>query len=167
SRELKTLGIPWTQAAVFRLEAGERESVAVHELLALAIALGTTPLALITDPRIGHRIPVAAGVQVDPWHGVLWSQGDGHDSERDRRLRVDRDTWIVFDLASAIDDLCRRILRPPEEGTDQDARDRSLLRLLQSSAAQAASLGARPFPVPDAVRARAVELGFDLPAAEG
>jgi transcriptional regulator with XRE-family HTH domain len=167
SRELRALGIPWTQAAVFRLEAGQRENVSVAELLALAIVLHTTPLALITDPRIGRTIPLAEGVELDPWTVALWCRGDGHNAERDPRLQVDHTTWTVFDLTHAIADLCRRIMRPAEDGADQDGRDRSLLRLLVRSLEQASGLGASPYPVPDAVRARAAELGFDLPTAEG
>ena len=101
SRKLRELGIPWTQAAVFRLEAGQRESVAVHELLGLALVLGTTPLALVTDPRIGRPVPLGAGFDVDPWVVARWARGDGHNAERDPRLVVDYDTWTAFGLVDA------------------------------------------------------------------
>ena len=162
SRRLRELGVPWTQAAVSRFEAGQRESVGVHELLALALVLGTTPLALFTDPRMSRPVPLADGFEADPWTVALWCRGDGHNDERDPRLQVDRSTWVVFDLVHAIADLCRRLRRPAEPGQDQDARDRSLLRLLAGELDQAARLGAGPYPVPDAVRARAVELDMPL-----
>ena len=167
SRKLRELGIPWTQAAVFRLEAGQRESVAVHELLGLALVLGTTPLALVTDPRIGRPVPLGAGFDVDPWVVARWARGDGHNAERDPRLVVDYDTWTAFGLVDAIPDLFRKMARPPAGAEDQDARDRGLLRLLRDHLDLATRLGAAPYPVPDSVRARADELGMPLPAQDG
>ncbi len=162
AKRLRAVGIPWTQTTVAKLESGARESVSVHELLALALVLGTTPLSLITDPRAGQVVPLAGDFSADPWLALLWCRGDGHNDERDPRMRVDYDTWVVCDLAHAIADLCRRIVRPGEPGQDQDARDRSLLRLLVTHLDRAGKLGAAPYPVPAAVRARAAELGMPL-----
>jgi len=69
---------------------------------------------------------------------------------------------VLFDLAKAIADLCGRLTRPPEPGSDPDARDRSLLRLLADCLDQAAELGAGAYPVPAVVRARAGDLGMPL-----
>lgn len=166
SRKLRELGIPWTQAAVFRLEAGQRESVALHEWLALAVVLGTTPLALIADPRIGRPVPLGEGFAVDPWIVARWARGDGHNAERDPPLQVDYDTWTMFDLVHAILDLLRKMDRPPAGAEDQAARDRGLLRLLRDRLDDAARLGAAPYPVPDSVRERAAELGMPLPGQD-
>jgi transcriptional regulator with XRE-family HTH domain len=164
---LNEYGVPWNRNTVAKFETGRRESVTVHELLALALALGTTPLALMTDPRMKQPVPLGAGFEADPWIVARWARGDGHNGERDPRLQVDHDTWTVFDLVHAIPDLCRRMTRPAPEGQDQDARDRSLLRLLRDLLEQATKLGAAPYPVPGLVRARADELGFELPGQDG
>lgn len=160
-------GVSWNRTTVAKLESGRREQLTVGELVALALALGTTPLSLLADPRIGQPVPLGQGIAVDPWTVAQWAMGDGHNAERDHRLRVDHDTWTLFDLARAIADLCRRVLRPPAEGQDHDGRDRSLLRLLADSMDDAGKLGAGPYPVPDAVRARAAELGMPLPGEDG
>jgi transcriptional regulator with XRE-family HTH domain len=166
TERLNGYGIPWNRTTVAKLERGDRESVSVQEWLALAVVLGTTPLALITDPRIGRSVPLAEDFEVDPWIVARWARGDGHNAERDSRLQVDYDTWTVFDLVHAIPDLCRKMARPPAEGEDQNARDRALLRLLRSHLEQAAQLGAAPYPVPAAVRGRADELGMPLPGQD-
>lgn len=162
AERLAAYGIPWNRTTVAKLESGRRENISVAELLALALALGTTPLALIADPRIGGPVPVADGLEVSPWTLALWARGDGHSEDRDPRLKVDRSTVVLFDSAASIADLCRQVLRPPAKGEDPESKDRSLLRLLINALDRVLALGAVPYPVPAAVCERAADLGFDL-----
>lgn len=79
-------GIPWKRATVVNLEkrgsesrkrgsmAG-RDAVTLQEWLTLATVLKVTPAALLTDPVSGTPVPIAKGVELDPWTASMWLTG--------------------------------------------------------------------------------------------
>lgn len=68
-------GIPWNRTTVAKLETGRRESITVQELLALARVLEVPPVWLLVDAKAGTPVPIAEGVEVDPWAALLWLTG--------------------------------------------------------------------------------------------
>jgi len=80
------LGIPWTRLTVVNLEkrskearerggAGGRDAVTAQELLALATVFDVPLPWLLIDPMAVSAVPIAKGVEVDPWTALLWLVG--------------------------------------------------------------------------------------------
>lgn len=78
------LGVPWKRSTVVNLETratgsrgkgAGRDAVTVKELLALAVVLSVPPVWLLVDPRFGTPVPLAEGIEGDPWGALMWLTG--------------------------------------------------------------------------------------------
>lgn len=65
----------WSRSTVAKLERNLRETLSVGDLLALAVVLGVPPIWLLADPATGDPVPVARGIEVDPWSALMWLRG--------------------------------------------------------------------------------------------
>jgi transcriptional regulator with XRE-family HTH domain len=65
---------------ITNLENGRRESVTVDELLALALALRTSPADLLLPPK--GELAVTSEISMDPYHFAEWFTGNGGPWER-------------------------------------------------------------------------------------
>ena len=72
--EMTKAGVPWNADVVVNLEHGRRKSLRVHELIALAYILDTSPLDLLVS-SIG-TYPVLPGLAADPEAVRAWFRGD-------------------------------------------------------------------------------------------
>jgi transcriptional regulator with XRE-family HTH domain len=72
---MKDRGFTWNRTTVAKLETGHRESISVQEWLALALVLDVPPVWLLIDPSGHTPMPVAEGVELDPWSALMWMIG--------------------------------------------------------------------------------------------
>jgi transcriptional regulator with XRE-family HTH domain len=186
---VRDLGLQgWVDSTVGKLETSRRESVTVRELLALAVVLGVPPVWLLVDPKAGTPVPVAEGIEVDPWTALLWLtgsqplEGPGGDAwtsaqyalrplvtlakllENYRRLQETFDMPMMSRTGAgdmvAVD--------PAEARRDLEATETRTLQSIANQLGQFRDLAHLPVPqVPPDVRKRAVELGIELPGQEG
>ncbi len=75
AKKLNELGVPWNRTTVAKFETGQRAAISVQELLALAVALSVPPVWLLVDPRFGNPVPIADGIEADPWGALMWMTG--------------------------------------------------------------------------------------------
>lgn len=169
--KLAALGVPWNRTTVAKFETGHRRSVTVQELLALAIALNVPPIWLLADPTTGASVPVASGVDPDPWSALLWmagksdTAGDWRHSQEPlsvvyqvveivavyRKRRSDRLT-----TAALIDD-------PGHDDPALNLDERARLTALQDRLQYLVANGYRTPALPGDVLDRARALGVTLP----
>ncbi|MGH3783029.1 MAG: helix-turn-helix domain-containing protein [Pseudonocardiaceae bacterium] len=168
-------GIPWNRTTVAKLETGRRESISVAELLALAVVLGVPPAWLLVDPKAGTPVPVAEGIEVDPWTALLWLTGSQPLEEPAGEAWASAQGALrpLVALAKLLESyrLIQRVCAgdvvvssdPAESRRDwEDAEARTL----QSIANQLGQFRALDLPAPQVpadVRKRAAELNIELP----
>lgn len=183
SAAVRELGLPgWVDSTVGKLETGRRESVTVREWFALSLALDAPPPWLLVDPS-GDAVPVATGVEVDPWSALMWIAG--------KRPLVDQpgqgwieaanllnETYQAAELLKHLEDVRAQVrhwnlvaLVKPAEGTD-DAEDRalrnaetekSLLREIAGWLHEVHRLNLTVPKLPEDIVARCQELDIELP----
>lgn len=171
------LGLGWTRYTVVKLENNKRESISLQDWLALAQVLRVPPIWLLVDPRGGESIPVAEGVEVDPWTFLMWMTGHqvigeptgtnwANKEDVGLLLEVERLwkelAWLNTNLhrlrTTKLDERHREALgKMVREGLG-DVRD---------CLGHIADAGAVVPAVPAEVVKSAAELGIDLPGQEG
>jgi transcriptional regulator with XRE-family HTH domain len=186
AERLNERGIPWNRTTVAKLETGRRESITVQELLALAVVLEVPPVWLLTDPSAERAVPIAEGIELDPWAALLWLIGKQPLKKRPGR-NWDEPALVLerlYALVAAVDKY-RRHQRDVQELRSEarlDPRNGDIQRHLDENEPEVAwSLLddlAKPLrelsdlempvpPLPADVRKRAEELGVELPAEKG
>lgn len=174
--EMVKLGVPWNRTTVAKLETGRRESVTVQELLALAAALNVPPVWLLTDPAAGQVVPIANGMQLDPWAALLWFigkvplHGDRNVGEWSGASQAIRQATNVAEIVAQLESFHRyreinEVIVPSDPVAD-DETERKMLRALQKPLEALQGRGYRAPAIPAGVSARAKELGVDLPGIE-
>jgi transcriptional regulator with XRE-family HTH domain len=194
---VRDLGLQgWVDSTVGKLETSRRESVTVRELLALAVALGVPPLWLLADPQAGTPVPIAEGIEADPWTALMWLTGNqplaGPDGEgrhataylalfhlttlarllaQYHQFRKMLDLPMVSapegDVVVAEPGVITTFGDPTEMRRTTEAAEASTLRAIADRLGQFRALGLSVPPLPPEVCKRAVELGIDLPGQEG
>ncbi len=188
-------GIPWNRTTVAKLETGRRESVTVQELFALALVLDVPPVWLLVDPEVGRAVPIAEGVEADPWTSLMWLTGwqplEG--SGEGAWAGAHNALYQLHTLAEALvtyRSIRRMTARPivpapldqedaaVEPGThyvhgdlaearrELDAIEAAQLRAIADRLGQFRALQLPVPPVPPDVRKRAAELDIELPGQE-
>jgi transcriptional regulator with XRE-family HTH domain len=178
-------GVPWSRVSVEKLENGRRGAITVQELLALALVLDVPPIWLLADPSAEQIVPVADGVELDPWAALLWLIGKQPLTERPGRswdapaLILERLVRVVAGVDKYRDQ--QRVVQGLRSREKLDPRD-DLPRRLEEDWPEVEKLLlediARPLrdlddwempvpPLPPDVRKRAEELGVELPAEKG
>lgn len=177
-------GLNWTRTTVAKLETGRREAVAVHELLALAIALGVPPVWLLVDPTDGRRTLIAdqAGgtVGMGPWTAFQWLTGQSYADvvPGDWPQLWDRAAGGL-DLGYRIGQLLRQLhdindlrettdLVQPGKGEDEDflAAERKGIEQLRRRMQELVDRGLRPptaHELGEHVLKKAAQFGVELP----
>lgn len=185
-QHIASLGLPgWGRTAVAKLENGSRKAVSVQELLALALVFGVPPVILVADPRQPGTVPVAAGLDVDPWDALAWLTGTATLDLKGGRLEYRRMTpegsnasWLIhmsFYMAELLETLkapAKTALRDEDDrltGDPEtirrvtDAEHRKALTALRRILGRIQWEGSAPMPdVGERVRQRARELDVDL-----
>ena len=193
---MKERGFAWNRTTVAKLETGHRESVSVAELLALAVILGVPPVWLLADPKAGTPVPIAEGIEVDPWTALMWLTGSqplaGPDSEsrhataylalshlntlarllaQYHQFRKMLDLPMVSapegDVVVTEPGVITTFGDPAGMRRTTEAAEASTLRAIADRLGQFRALGLSVPPLPPEVCKRAVELGIDLPGQEG
>lgn len=175
------LGTGWSRTTVAKLEAGRRGSVSVGELLALAVVFGLPPIWLLVDPESSTAVPVAAGVELDPWTALLWMIGKRPLSDPPAP-GWDRPALVLerlYALVAGVDEY-RRHQRVVADLRARDRQDDYLARQLEDQADVERYLLesiAKPLreldgwgmpvpPVPPDVAKHAAEHGVELPGQD-
>jgi transcriptional regulator with XRE-family HTH domain len=70
------LGMPVSRTVLAEVEAGERDTVTVAEVLVLAAALGVAPTELISPVGFDEQIEMLPGRMVDPLEAAKWVYGE-------------------------------------------------------------------------------------------
>jgi transcriptional regulator with XRE-family HTH domain len=167
AERMAELGFRWNQSTVAKLEAGRRRAITVDELKALAVVLDIPLVWLMADPKSETPVPIARGIEVDPWTALLWMIGedrlpnipwrlDGEWSEAVTALRIVRQ--VANDLANY--HLNAMI------SMEDDVRDTQHQHILIGLRSHLDQLLAKQYPLPplpDDVRRRARELRVSLP----
>jgi hypothetical protein len=186
--ELVKHGIPWNRTTVAKLETGRRESVTAQELLALAYVFGVPPMWLLVDTQEWKPTPIAVNrpggepdVDADPWSALLWMSGRGplEGAPDEGWTKISGALEAVFAYKGAVDQLRRNakawafIATMPEvEGVHLDSpeeaarKDRMMLLSMTANLRTLQKAGLSLPPIPADIRARAEELGYDLPGQE-
>lgn len=168
-------GSPWSRTSVQKLETGNRASISVQEQLALALVFDVPPVWLLADPTSAETVPVAAGVNLDPWSALLWMVGR-QPLQREPGVwwaRISPALGRIYAVASAVDQLRQNEPTDPnltghiDDEAERAEKDRRLLRLIVSSVREIERSGLVLPVLPDDVRARADELDVGLPGTEG
>jgi len=171
----------WVASTVGKLETMRREALTIRELIALAVALGVPLPWLLVDPEAGTAVPIAKGVEVDPWTALLWlvgkepltdQPGPAWDTaalpirqahqvsalvERFGQVRMHREN-----VAALLPD------RHDADRVEEDERqERRILEDLTRPLRALVRLGFSPPPLPDDLIKRAAELDVELPARDG
>lgn len=190
AERMSQLGRPWTRLTVVNLEkrggttrgsGPGRDVVTAGELLALAKALDVPLVWLLVDAKAGTPVPIAEGVEVDPWTALLWLTGTQPLDE------PGGDAWAsaysalrpLVTLARLLESyrLIQRVVAgdvvvgsdsdPVEAGRDWEAAEASTLQSIANQLGQFHALQLPVPPVPADLRKRAAELGIELPGQEG
>jgi transcriptional regulator with XRE-family HTH domain len=178
--KLNDLGIPWNRSTVAKFETGQRASISVQELLALAVALDVPPIWLLADVDNGSPTPIASGLDEQPWETLLWLVGRQplRGGPGAWWLRVAPSLGLIYTFRSALEQVQRNrftqlaVASDPELAEHMDSEDelaekdrRALLALASSMTSIQRSGFALP-TVPDDVLARAAELHVELPSED-
>ncbi len=186
------LGIPWTRLTVVNLEkrskearerggAGGRDAVTAQELLALATVFDVPLPWLLIDPMAVSAVPIAKGVEVDPWTALLWLVGkepltDPPGPTWDTASRVIGQACQVATLVERFGQLRTHretvaALLPDGRDADRAAEDerqeRRILEDLTRPLRALVRLGFSPPSLPDELLKRAAELDVELPGLAG
>lgn len=170
---VRDLGLTgWVDSTVGKLETRRRESVTVRELLALSVALGVPPVWLLADPKAGTPVPIAEGVEVDPWSALLWLIGRQPLAEptgaawNDAAAQLESFERLAGGLQSY--DQQRNFWTKYDDavGPPQDEIDRLGLRAISDRLGIFEHYGWPVPPLPAHVRKRAAELGVELPGQD-
>lgn len=165
----------WSRSTVVKLENGNRESVSVADWLALAQALDVPPVLMIADPSSQKLVPIAEGIELDPWLALLWLIGKQPLTDRPRGAWNDLALMLeqVFLYLSLVDRFHRLrhdlALEATDDAWDSDQaaeRERNVLAQLAVPLGKLRDWSMPVPPVPSDVRKRAAELGIELPGQE-
>lgn len=176
--KLNELGVPWNRTTIAKFETGQRASISVQELLALAVALDVPPVWLLTDPKGAEQMPVASGgtreIELEPWSALLWLVGrEPLDDIPGARFTEARAVLVELQrLAQALNairatDDIRAGGGGLVEGDDRRAEDVRLLQGLQRPLELLVKLGYPAPALPDDVLERARALQIPLPGRGG
>lgn len=167
------LGCEWSRTSVAKLEGGHRNSVSVQELLALAVVFDVAPVMLLADPRHGERVPIADGLDIDPWTALLWLMGFTTLTNGEPTYQLADD--LVYEgalLVDKIDALDTKVFFG-QNILDERARKATAEMHVRALAALAAAMsnilaaGASLPRLPDFVLEMAKEHGINLPGQGG
>lgn len=171
--EMNEQGIPWNRTTVAKLETGRRESLTVQELLALALVLDVPPVSLIADPRRDELIPVAEGVEVEPWEALLWMTGAGTLDLEPGHAAYQGEADLIWE-GRVVSEMAGNLRRVPRfMGTEDQAKQsldelhRQHLETMRSALERIEKMGAKVPRMGPHIVNRARELGVDLPGQEG
>lgn len=168
----------WSRSTVVKLENYNRETVSVQELLALSIALDVPPIWLLVDPSSTAPVPIAKGVQADPWEALLWAAGVvplGNESGGREWGRVTRSLAQVQKVVTLVkrfaliawEHRASVALEPDTTNSQQDDEtERRILMLMVEPLEELRSRGYVSYPLPPLVVERAHNLAVDLPGLE-
>lgn len=169
-------GIPWNRTTVAKLETGRRESISVQELLALALVLDVPPSWLLVDPKADTRVPIAEGVEVDPWSALLWMSGKEPLSDRggaawQHAAEVLLHGYLVSEMSEALDEPLRYV--PSDDSEDiwqqrraHDENHRSYLQVMFQAMTRLEQMGVQLPPLRPHVLQRARELHIKMPGQD-
>lgn len=134
--ELAAIGVPLDRSVIANLENGRRASVDVQELLALALAFGVTPAALLVDLD-ADQVDVTPTTRATPLELLLWLQGrvplKGHDAAIPHRA-----AGAVARYATALTRVRSRERYHHDIGeTEVSEKDREALNMAQAELRQA------------------------------
>lgn len=195
AERMTELGTPWKRATVVNLEkrgtisrqrvpTAGRDAITVQELLRLAVALDVPPVWLLADPKSGTPVPIARGVEPDPWTALLWMTGKQHiepsKPASGQWAEAQELLDYAYQLASIVEQYVsisqhreRVELMLPQRVADENERehhdraDRTILtklpKLLQSLMQRGVALPR----LPDDVVKRAAELDIELFSEDG
>jgi hypothetical protein len=76
------LGFPLDRSVIAKLEAGNRQTITVPEVLVLARALRVPPLLLVTPVGHSEKVEILPDTEVDPWAAAKWLTGEINDPFR-------------------------------------------------------------------------------------
>lgn len=178
-------GVPWTRLTVVNLErrvaqsrgsGAGRDAVTLQELLALALVFDVPPILLVADPRSADPVPVAEGVEPDPWRALFWLIGKQSLTGRDGAAWSESALMLeqVFLVVSLVDRFHRLrqdlALEATDDGWDSDQaaeRERNVLAQLAVPMGKLRGWSMPVPPVPEDIRDRARDLNVELPGGEG
>lgn len=195
AERMTALGTPWKRATVVNLEkrgtlstkrgpAAGRDSITAQELLTLAVVFDVPPVWLLADPESAAPVPIAEGVELNPWTALLWMTGQQPLTDRPDSAwnLAAMPLSVAYEAATLIErfhELCRHrdrvTLFTPDESTadadqrrrDTDKSDEPLLRRLAKCLESLRDWKLPLPPVPKDVVTRAAELGVELPGQDG
>lgn len=172
-------GIPWNRTTVAKLETGRRETVTVQELLALAAVLAVPPVWLLADPKAGTPVPIAEGVEVDPWTALMWMTGSQPlDGSGEGAWASAHKALHQLNILASLVEQYRLFRRMIEMGVITDvgevAETRSVvrngemevLREIGDHLGQFRALQLSIPPMPEDIRKHAAQLGIELPGQD-
>jgi len=171
----------WVASTVGKLETMRREALTIREVIALAVALDVPLPWLLVDPEAGTGVPLAEGIERDPWAVMLWLVG------KEPLTDPPGPTWgaasRVIGQACQVATLVERFgqvrthreivaaLLPDGRDADRAAEDerqeRRVLEDITRPMRALVRLGFSPPPLPEELVKRAVELDVELPARDG
>jgi hypothetical protein len=118
AEEMSSAGVPWTRDVVVNLENGRRNTLAVHELLALAWVFDvSSPADLIVPPGYAgdELFPVTPGTTATPEQLREWFTG------KPLRAWIRNMTDQAEKIRAAYDDLRRKLQEGDHSGTELEA----------------------------------------------
>lgn len=176
AERVAALGPEWGRTTVAKLESGGRKSVTVQELFALALVFDVPPVSLLADPRSTERVPVAEGLDVEPWPALLWLIGFADLGSTPDKGAVEFG-WtdeLIYDgvlLVDKFEALDERVRLGRGDTDRENARTKEMhVRALDDIARTLVRLAEAGVPtpaLPGYVVDRARELGVKLPGVEG
>lgn len=181
AERVSQLGPAWSRSTAAKLENKRRESVTLQEFLALARVFDVPLPWLLVDPEAGTAVPIAKGVEVDPWTALLWLVGkepltDPPGPTWDTASRVIGQACQVATLVERFGQLRTHretvaALLPDGRDADRAAEDerqeRRILEDLTRPLRALVRLGFSPPSLPDELLKRAAELDVELPGLAG
>jgi len=161
---------------VQKLETGKRGSVSAGELFALALVFDVPLPWLLVDPKAGTAVPIAKGVEVDPWTALWWLVGkrpltDPPGPTWDTAAAPIRQACQVATLAERFSQVRQHheivaAMLPDGQDADRAAEDERQERRVLADLARPLraldKLGFPPPPLPGDLVQRAGELGVEL-----
>ena len=159
-----------------KLETGKRGSVSAGELFALALVFDVPLPWLLVDPEAGTAVPIAKGVEVDPWTALWWLVGkrpltDPPGPTWDTAAAPIRQACQVASLVERFGQVrthrenVAALLpdgRDADRALEDERQERRILEDLTRPLRALVRLGFSPPPLPDELVKRAVELDVEL-----
>ncbi|MDQ3988014.1 MAG: helix-turn-helix domain-containing protein [Actinomycetota bacterium] len=178
-------GTPWKRATVVNLEKRGtasrgssgvgRDALTLQEWLHLALVLEVPPISLLADPCRGTAVPIAEGLDVNPWEALLWLAGLAgrlDDRPESATYRIEADLiWASYVIFVTSENF-RPGPRPGQIGPrvespeGRDRRHRYDLEAIKGYLQVIQDAGLTLPPLPSHVLKRAAEMGVELPGQD-